>query len=111
MNGLRIEFLKINGVYNKMLKCVDYNDTIFKEPIIFIENGLYGEGYIISARDKNIIVNINLNYPELKTWFEDGCVKIFSMNGKQLYEIPKYMHWNVIQGWAGIGANIDFWLK
>ncbi len=94
-----------------MLQCIEYEDTIFTEARIFVQHGQFGKAYIISPRDVNMIKEINVSFPLLQSWFENGCVKLYSMNAEDIYAIPKHMPWNLIQGWCSIGAHMDFWHK
>ena len=92
-----------------MIQCVDYEDILFSYAKIFILHGEFGKGYIISPRDINMIKEIHLYHPPLKTWFEDGSIKLYSMYGQELKEISKYTRWDVITEWCENGAYIDFW--
>jgi len=94
-----------------MIQCVDYEDTLFSYAKVFILNGEFGEGYIISPNNINIVKPINLKYPPLKTWFEDGCIKLYSMDGQYLIEIPNSISWDVIDMWGCFGAYISHWKK
>jgi hypothetical protein len=92
-----------------MLKCIDYEDTLFKEPRVFLIHGLSGKGCVISPTNISVIKDIDISFPSMQTWFEDGCIKLFSMNGEFIYEIERHIPWNLIEGWCKAGAHIDFW--
>jgi hypothetical protein len=94
-----------------MIQCVDYEDILFPYAKVFILNGKFGEGYIISPNDINTIKLINLKYPPLKSWFENGCIKLYSMEGQYYTEIPKLISWDVINKWGTDGAYINHWQK
>jgi hypothetical protein len=92
-----------------MLKCIDYEDTLFIEPQIFLMHGQFGKGYVVSPQNISVIKEVNIDSPAFKSWLEDRCIKLFSMDGDYLFEIPKHMPWNLIEGWCKAGAYIDFW--
>ena len=88
---------------------IKYLDVVIDKPEVIILDGKYGEGYIYSTTNVNIMKPIHINFYSIRDWFESGSIQIVAMNSEKCLFIPKTIPWRLILEWCKCGAYSSYW--